>query len=200
MNGATHEVQRITFSSVSLGRCSWNEALTVDGSCLFRTPTFCASLPSAVSNREFQCSRSDAFGLVVHGLWPQTAGASSVREQPRNCRNDDQLPSSVIRRYYCLMPDEDLMQAEWEKHGSCYFKSAREYFAAIESLFLRLNVPNIRAMTHPSAASVKNGFLQLNAPQLFSSAISVKMNSQGQLEEIHLCYDLQYRFISCAQR
>lgn len=98
------------------------------------------------------------------------------------------------------MPDEDLMQAEWEKHGSCYFKRALDYFTAIENLFVRLNLPNIRSMSQPTASSIKSAFLQLNAPQLFSSAINVRMNSQGQLDEISLCYDLQYRFISCARR
>ncbi len=83
----------------------------------FRSPTFCESLPDVVRDKEFQCYRKNSFGLVVHGLWPQTFGASSVRDQPRNCYNEEQLPYSIIKRFYCLMPDEDLMQAEWEKHG-----------------------------------------------------------------------------------
>ena len=82
-----------------------------------RSPTFCSSLPLFISEKEFQCIRSDSFGLIVHGLWPQTTRSSSIRDQPRNCRNDQQMPMNIIRRFYCLMPDEDLMQAEWEKHG-----------------------------------------------------------------------------------
>jgi ribonuclease T2 len=85
--------------------------------CFNRSPTFCASLPDAVRDKEFQCYRSDSFGLVVHGLWPQKTGATSIRDQPRNCRNEQQLLPSLIKRFYCVMPDEDLMQAEWEKHG-----------------------------------------------------------------------------------
>ncbi len=85
---------------------------------IFRSPTYCASLPDAIRNKEFQCHQKDSFSLVGHGLWPQTSRASSVRDQPRNCRNEQQLPFSVIKRFYCLMPDEDLMQAEWEKHGN----------------------------------------------------------------------------------
>jgi ribonuclease T2 len=85
---------------------------------IFRSPTYCASLPDVIRDEEFQCHRKDSFGLVVHGLWPQTSRASSVRDQPRNCRNEQQLPFSIIKRFYCLMPDEDLMQAEWEKHGN----------------------------------------------------------------------------------
>jgi ribonuclease I len=60
------------------------------------------------------------------------------------------------------MPDEDLMQAEWEKHGkiinlfilsnilrncisgSCYYNTATEYFTAIEYLFNQLNIISLR--------------------------------------------------------
>lgn len=86
-----------------------------------RTPTFCESLPNNIRDKEFQCDRKASFGLVVHGLWPQSSKASSIRDQPRNCRNEQQLPYSLIKRFYCIMPDEDLMQAEWEKHGQLFF-------------------------------------------------------------------------------
>ena len=61
------------------------------------------------------------FDHIVHGLWPQAARASSVRHHPRNCRNEPQLNSTFIKRYFCLMPDEYLIQAEWEKHGRSHF-------------------------------------------------------------------------------
>ncbi|CAF3393091.1 unnamed protein product [Rotaria socialis] len=163
------------------------------------SPTFCSSLPDFVRNKEFQCYRSNDFGLVVHGLWPQTYQASSIRDQPRNCHNEQQLPLAIIKRYYCLMPDEDLMQAEWEKHGSCYFKTATDYFNAIEYLFNELKTPDIRAMNQPTSSSIKNAFLRLNSPQLFPSAIQVYMDKQGQFDEIRICYDLQYNYISCRQ-
>jgi len=79
-----------------------------------RSPTFCADV---AHDKEFQCREKNSFGLIVHGLWPQTSGTSSVQDHPRNCRNEQQLPFSIIKRFYCMMPDEDLMQAEWEKHG-----------------------------------------------------------------------------------
>lgn len=85
-----------------------------------RTPTFCDSLSESARNKEFQCQNSQHFDLVVHGLWPQTAQASSVQDHPRNCRNEKQLNITFIKRYFCLMPDEDLIQSEWEKHGLFY--------------------------------------------------------------------------------
>ncbi|CAF4216741.1 unnamed protein product, partial [Rotaria sordida] len=83
--------------------------------------------------------------------------------------------------------------------GSCYYNTAIDYFKMIESLFNQLKIPDIRAMNQPTLSSIKNAFLTLNSPQLFPSAIHVKMNNQGRLEEIRLCYDLQYNFISCRQ-
>ncbi|UJR18527.1 hypothetical protein I4U23_005433 [Adineta vaga] len=63
--------------------------------------------------KEFQCYNSAAFGLIIHGLWSQAAKASSVRANPRNCRNEPQVNSTFTKRFYCIMPLEDLMQAEW---------------------------------------------------------------------------------------
>ena len=159
-------------------------------------PTFCRSIPQWLSDTKFECSRSETFGLVVHGLWPQSSTARSLRDQPRNCFNAEQLSLNVIRRYYCLMPDEYLMQAEWEKHGSCFFATPAEYFDRIEILFNRLNLPNFRAMKSAGRTAMRNEFLRLN-PQLSSSALQVFVNDQNDLEEIRLCYDLQFRYRSC---
>jgi ribonuclease I len=54
-------------------------------------------------------------------------------------------------------------------------------------------------MKNPTFSSIKNAFLTLNSPQLFSSAMNVHMDRDGQLDEIRICYDLQYRFTSCRQ-
>lgn len=94
------------------------------------------------------------------------------------------------------MPDEDLMQAEWEKHGSCYFSTATDYFDTIEYLFNQLRIPDIRSMQKPTFSIIKNAFLQLNT-KLFASAIHVSMDQYGQLDEIRLCYDLNYKFTGC---
>jgi ribonuclease I len=83
--------------------------------------------------------------------------------------------------------------------GSCYFKTAAEYFTVIENLFNQLKIPDIRVMKQPTWTSIKNAFLTLNSPRLFSSAINVIMDKQGRLDEIRICYDLQYQFLSCRQ-
>lgn len=84
---------------------------------MIRSPTFCDSLTESARDREFQCLNGKHFGLVAHGLWPQASKASSVRNHPRNCRNEKQLNATFVKRYFCMMPDEDLIQSQWEKHG-----------------------------------------------------------------------------------
>lgn len=83
--------------------------------------------------------------------------------------------------------------------GSCYFPTATDYFTTIEYLFNDLNIPDIRAMKQPTYSSIKNAVLTLNSPKLFASAINVYMDKQGQLDEVRICYDLEYNFISCRQ-
>jgi len=83
--------------------------------------------------------------------------------------------------------------------GSCYYATATDYFTAIEYLFNQLNIPNIREMKQPTSSSIKKAFLTLNSPELFDSAIKVYMDKQRRLDEIRICYDLQYKFIRCRQ-
>jgi len=70
---------------------------------------------------------------------------------------------------------------------------------AIEYLFNQLNIPDIYSIKQPTFSLIKNEFLKLNSPELFSSSIIVNMDKQGQLDEIRICYDLQYNFINCKQ-
>lgn len=95
----------------------WKLYTYINWSYTFRSPTYCASLSQSARDKKFQCFRNNTFGLIVHGLWPQAANAANVRAHPRNCRDEPQLTSTFVKRYFCIMPDEDLIQGEWEKHG-----------------------------------------------------------------------------------
>jgi ribonuclease T2 len=66
---------------------------------------------------EFECTGS--FNFIVHGLWP-TSFKRNSSSSPRSCRNEDKIPLDLIKKYFCIMPSEKLMQSEWEKHGTCY--------------------------------------------------------------------------------
>ncbi|CAF1138951.1 unnamed protein product [Didymodactylos carnosus] len=153
------------------------------------------------------------FGLIVHGLWPQskkTRGRGGVRSHPRNCKDDKQLDISLIKSYFCLMPDEILQQAEWEKHGTCAFKSPEEYFKTMSQLYSKVNLPDMNQLLkdkHLHKKKVEAAFLKKN-PGLHivtttyrgphksvteTDAIIVSMRRK-ELEEIKICFDLKHNF------
>ena len=165
------------------------------------SPTFCASKKQ--SEKYFQCQQS--FGLIVHGLWPNTKNATNIRSHPRNCRNDQQIPLDIIDKYFCLMPSEILMQAEWEKHGTCYWSNARDYFEQIQRLYSNINQPNnLENILQNQTISkrlrrewIKQSFLQLN-PRLPANAIDIRMiNRARKLREIAFCYNSQFNYTDC---
>ncbi|CAF1208249.1 unnamed protein product [Adineta steineri] len=160
------------------------------------SPTYCATLSQANRDKEFQCMPSNGFGLIVHGLWPQAAKAPNVRAHPRNCRDEAQLNATFVKRFFCIMPSEDLMQGEWEKHGTCYYNQPMDYYMITEKIYQALRIPTNNVMTSSSAVVIKDAFLTLNSPALFASAVQIDM-SGSKLKEVKICYDLQFRYASC---
>ncbi|CAF3378289.1 unnamed protein product [Rotaria sp. Silwood2] len=159
-------------------------------------PTYCASLTQAARDKKFQCHPSNSFGLIVHGLWPQALKAINVRSHPRNCRDEPQLNGTFVKRYLCIMPDEDLVQGEWEKHGTCYYSEAVDYYTVTENLFKSLQLPEYNFLSTASATAIKDAFITLNGPKIFASAIQVDMTN-GKFKEVKICYDLEYQFTAC---
>ena len=80
--------------------------------------------------------------------------------------------------------------------GTCHYQTATDYYTTIENFYKSFNMPDIRSMTNPTAATIKTAFLTLN-PKLFSSAIHVSMNAENRLREIKICYDLNHQLVSC---
>ena len=59
------------------------------------------------------------------------------------CKGDlPALSKDLLARYLVISPGEQLLQGEWEKHGSCAFDSAQQYFAKEQELFSSLKLPN----------------------------------------------------------
>ena len=52
------------------------------------------------------------------------------------------MPKGLLAQYLAISPSEQLLQGEWEKHGSCAFDSAQQYFAKEQELFNALKLPN----------------------------------------------------------
>ncbi|OOF49335.1 ribonuclease [Rodentibacter trehalosifermentans] len=156
------------------------------------SPGFCASQREKYGNQlpssaQYQCENNRTFGWVVHGLWPQNANARSVAEHPRFCQGDlPALPQSVIEPYLTLSPGAKLLQGEWEKHGSCAFSSAEQYFAKTLALFSALQLPKEKLDRRELFRWMKQHNPQLKNVYLGASR-----------DELFVCYDKQWRVIDC---
>jgi ribonuclease T2 len=153
------------------------------------SPAFCAEQDTDAERRKhaFQCS-SNAFGFVVHGLWPQSEGARSSRDHPRHCRGSDPLPVSLIRRHLCTVPGAELMQNEWQAHGSCHWSRAEDYFSAIDSLWMQLRRPGLDEMPRDATArEIKEAFVAVNAGRLKREHLQVTVSSGNRLRDVRIC-------------
>ena len=101
--------------------------------------------------QSFQCFSGNRFEWVVHGLWPQNSQARSGRDHPRNCEAAGAVPASVLKQHLCMMPGVELMQNEWQAHGTCGWRSPERYFADIQAVYGTLHRPTVRDMAGKSA-------------------------------------------------
>jgi len=157
------------------------------------SPTFCAH-HAADRDAAEECGK--ARGLVVHGLWPQNLHGP----WPAFCRPVSAVPPRLAEHAGAFMPNVELIEHEWTKHGSCTTDTVDEYFAAIERAFAALHVPE--ALAHPdrpvveTADQVKAGLVALNTG-LTPAAIAVRCTPDGAVSELRICLDRQLGFRPC---
>lgn len=78
------------------------------------SPEFCKPRTGQPAHA-FQCGgQQGSFGLVVHGLWPE-----SGQGWPQWCEARAALTPAEVRSTMCLMPSARLIARQWAKHGSC---------------------------------------------------------------------------------
>lgn len=158
------------------------------------SPEFCK--PRADDRRHAaQCSGSNgSFGLVVHGLWPES-GAS----WPQWCEAKAALTPAEVRGAMCMMPSERLVARSWAKHGGCMVDRPAKYLKVTRILWQSLRIPDYDRISREeglTAGRIRAAFADANLawPE---SAIGVKLNSRGWLEEIRLCYSKTFRPARC---
>ena len=147
--------------------------------------------------------------MVVHGLWPQNGQARSGRDHPRNCEAAGAVPASVLKQHLCMMPGVELMQNEWQAHGTCGWRSPERYFADIQAVYGTLHRPTVRDMAgknadRPTAArrhggDVKQAFLRLN-PTLPADSLRVSVASNNRLRELWVCLGKDLKPMACPTR
>ncbi len=159
------------------------------------SPEFCKPRETSPAHK-VQCSgRNGSFAMVVHGLWPQ--GSSST--WPQWCGAKNALTPQEVRRNMCAMPNSRLIARQWEKHGSCMTKKPETYFAVTRVLWEALRIPEYDRISREdnlTAGRIRQAFADAN-PGWPASAVGVKLNERGWLEELRLCYSKRFRPTRC---
>lgn len=162
------------------------------------SPTHCSSEAGRGRDDDLQCRAGRPYGFVLHGLWPQ-----HERGYPENCvsREPRRLSDDVLREALKLSPSRQLVQHEWEKHGTCSGLSQEDYFAAAGLAVDGVKVP--RAYRSPSqvlfttANDVKRGFLDAN-PGLSPGGILATCRG-NEIGEVRVCLDKELRPRACSR-
>ncbi|PKP93864.1 MAG: ribonuclease T [Alphaproteobacteria bacterium HGW-Alphaproteobacteria-14] len=142
-----------------------------------------------------QCSGTKgSFGLVVHGLWPE-----SGQRSPQWCTAGAALTPAQVRSAMCMMPSSRLVARQWAKHGSCMVTRPANYLKVTQILWDSLRIPDYDRISREdslTAGRIRAAFADAN-PGIPESAIGVKLNERGWLEEVRLCYAKTFRPVRC---
>lgn len=163
------------------------------------SPAFCAQASGGRSY--FQCAQNK-FGFVVHGLWAQSARARGSQDHPRNCKPPEVLPGSLTRKYLCIIPDAQLIQDEWNKHGACAFSNAQTYLERQKTLWDSLQKPDLSSLPrNVRAKQVRDAWVNANrAIGMKAENVFIDVRSDNVFEEARICYDKQFKLTRCLQR
>lgn len=151
-------------------------------------------------DHSLQCGRSiGEFGFILHGLWPEASGPA----YPQWCRKAALLSRQTIAQNICVTPSVQLLQHQWAKHGTCMARRPDTYFSAARLLFAALEFPDMHRLSREgedggglTTARLVEEFA-LNNPGLPESAIRVKTNRRGWLQEVQLCLDRKFKPRAC---
>ena len=163
------------------------------------SPRFCATSIGTDADTRFQCVQN-RFGFAVHGLWAQSRGARDKCDQPRNCAIG-LVSDSLVKTHLCTMPGVQLIQSQWQKHGTCSGLSQPQWFSVIDSLWEGLSLPDPRKMAGAggtiSVKALRDSVARRNGARgMVSGGVMVGAHD-GHLEELRLCYDTSFKPAAC---
>lgn len=154
------------------------------------SPTYCLNSERPDAR---QCG-SEPYGFIVHGLWPQyDAGYPDYCETSTDNRPSAEIVDSVLD----IMPSPDLVDYQWQKHGTCAGLPPRAYFKLLRNAYEKIQIPSDfsagRASLGPMA--IERAFLSIN-PNLPAGGIAV-ICSRGALAEVRICLTKDLDFRTC---
>ncbi|MGJ8606251.1 MAG: ribonuclease T2 family protein [Marivita sp.] len=162
------------------------------------SPAFCRTREGSRAHAA-QCSGDNGrFGLIVHGLWPQGA-----RTYPQWCQSRAPVTPQIARENMCMMPSTRLIARQWAKHGSCMTRRPETYFGVTRILWDSLRIPDYDRISREddlTAGRIRQAFADANGRMWQPSHVGVKLNRDGWLEEIRLCYGPRFRPTRCDDR
>jgi ribonuclease T2 len=159
------------------------------------SPTHCASERGA--DDEMQCRSGRPYGFVLHGLWPQ-----HERGYPEFCLSGEpkRMSDAVVQKMLEVSPSEDLVQHEWQKHGTCAGLSQADYAATAVRAFKAVDIPahyeQPATELRVSPDEVRDAFLSAN-PSLDDSSVTTICRG-GDLSEVWVCLDKDLTPRACA--
>lgn len=161
------------------------------------SPSYCEAEGEDANHQ--QCSAGRPYAFVVHGLWPQFE-----RGFPENCptptdRRD--LPETMLRALYDIMPSAGLIRHQWRKHGSCSGLDQQDYFsvlrAARESVAIPARFRHLGGYLTIDPDEAEDAFLKAN-PSLRADAVAVTCDRRY-LREVRICMTKDLGFRSCPE-
>ena len=161
------------------------------------SPEFCKPRRGQTRHAR-QCSGRDGmFGLVVHGLWPE-----SGRSWPQWCASQRRPLPREVAANMCITPSAALIARQWAKHGACMTSRPATYFKVTRILWQGLRIPDFDRISREdglTAGTIRTRFADANRgwPR---EAVGIKLNARGWLEELRLCYDKRFMPTACDRR
>jgi ribonuclease T2 len=158
------------------------------------SPQYCASRMTSPRDR-IQCD-GDAgrFGFTLHGLWPDGPG----EKWPQYCTPTRLVPETVIRDNLCSTPSVQLIQHEWEKHGTCVSPTPAAYFARSAKLYRALKFPDMAPFQGKATTvqAFRQAFADANAG-MKPDQMRLNVSKDGWLQEVWLCLDKSLNRQTC---
>lgn len=157
------------------------------------SPQYCVNRATSPQDR-IRCGGANRFGFTLHGLWPDGEG----RDWPQYCTPARLVPEPVIRAHLCSTPSPQLIQHEWEKHGTCMSKTPADYFANGARLYEALRYPDMDKLrgTTMTVARFQKAFVAANEG-MKPDQMRLNVSRAGWLEEVWICLDKRLERRSC---
>ncbi|MET0375706.1 MAG: ribonuclease T [Rhizorhabdus sp.] len=158
------------------------------------SPEYCARRMSSPKDHIRCGGNAGRFGFTLHGLWPDGEGA----QWPQYCKPTRLVPDKIIREHFCSTPSPQLIQHEWEKHGTCMSKAPADYFARSGQLFAGLKFPDMDKLRGGTmtAQAFQEAFAAAN-PGMRADQMRLNVGKQGWMEEVWICLDKSFRPTTC---